>query len=125
LISDFCPGNESIFSRVYNVKVEPNETLELRINTEGKFSLLPTYGVTSVTKTATPWPTVKQIETAKHRKSNYFAVTTAHGKKSLAFIYEEINAIKRHLKPTKTSDSIDGELNLASPQKLILIFTCD
>jgi hypothetical protein len=46
----------------------------------------------------------RQIETAKKNKA-CFEAKAGPGKESFAFLFEEINALKRQLKPQKTVSS--------------------
>jgi hypothetical protein len=41
----------------------------------------------------------------KQQKKAYFDAKCGPGKKSLAFLFEEINALTRQLKPEKTANS--------------------
>jgi ribosomal protein S15P/S13E len=47
----------------------------------------------------------REIVKFKHQKKACFESKAEPGKKSLAFLFEEINALKRHLKPEKTESS--------------------
>jgi hypothetical protein len=47
----------------------------------------------------------RAIAIFKHQKKNCFEAKAGPGKKSLAFLFEEINALKRRLKPEKTANS--------------------
>jgi hypothetical protein len=57
----------------------------------------PTCGVTIVTRTITARQIAEQLPNLNSRKRS--------GKKYLAFLFEEINALKRHLKPEKSASS--------------------
>jgi hypothetical protein len=47
----------------------------------------------------------RAIAKFKQQKKAWFEAKTEPGKKSLAFLFEEINAFKRQLKPEKTATS--------------------
>jgi ribosomal protein S15P/S13E len=47
----------------------------------------------------------RAIAKFKQRKKAHFEANAGTGKKSLSFLFEEINALKRHLKPEKTASS--------------------
>jgi hypothetical protein len=47
----------------------------------------------------------RAIAKFKHQKKAQFEAKAEPGKKSLAFLFEEINALKRQLKPEKTASS--------------------
>jgi hypothetical protein len=47
----------------------------------------------------------KEISKFKQQKKTCFEAKDGPGKKSLAFLFEEINALKRQLKPEKTASS--------------------
>jgi hypothetical protein len=47
----------------------------------------------------------KAIAKFKQQKKAPFEAKAGPGKKSLAFLFEEINALKRQLKPDKTASS--------------------
>jgi hypothetical protein len=47
----------------------------------------------------------RAIDKFEHQKKALFEVKSGAGKKSLAFLFEEINAFKRQLKPEKTASS--------------------
>jgi hypothetical protein len=47
----------------------------------------------------------RAIAKFKQQKKTHFEAKAEPGKKSLAFIFEEINALKRQLKPEKTASS--------------------
>jgi hypothetical protein len=47
----------------------------------------------------------RAISKFKQQIKAYFEAKAVPGKKSLAFLFEEINALKRQLKPEKTASS--------------------
>jgi hypothetical protein len=47
----------------------------------------------------------RAIEKFKQKKKVWFEAKAGPGKKSLAFLFEEINALKRKLKPEKIASS--------------------
>jgi hypothetical protein len=47
----------------------------------------------------------RAIAKFKHQKKAHFKAKAGPGKKSLAFLFEEINALKRELKPEKTAST--------------------
>jgi hypothetical protein len=47
----------------------------------------------------------REIAKFKQQKTSCFEAKAGPGKKSLAFLFEEINALKRQLKPEKTASS--------------------
>jgi hypothetical protein len=47
----------------------------------------------------------RAITKFKQQKKAHFGAKPGPGKKSLAFLFEEINALKRQLKPEKTASS--------------------
>jgi hypothetical protein len=59
----------------------------------------PTCGVTIVTRT-----TIAKFKQQKNNKFD-FKAKAGPGKKSLAFLFEEINALKRQLNPEKIASS--------------------
>jgi hypothetical protein len=58
-----------------------------------------------VTRTTTTRLIAEQSPNLNSRKKSHFEAKAEPGKKSLAFLFEEINAIKRHLQPEKTASS--------------------
>jgi hypothetical protein len=58
-----------------------------------------------VTRTTTTWLIAEQLPNLNSRKRRCFEAKAGPGKKSLAFHFEEINALKRQLKPEKTASS--------------------
>jgi hypothetical protein len=58
-----------------------------------------------------------QIETAE---KGSFETKAVPGKKSLDFLFEEINTLKRQLKPEKTASSKKRRLNPSSLLKLMI-----
>jgi hypothetical protein len=67
----------------------------------------PTCGVTIVTRTTTTRLIAEKSPNLNSRKKAHFEAKAEPGKKSLAFLFEEINALKRQLqlKPEKTASS--------------------
>jgi hypothetical protein len=58
-----------------------------------------------VTRTTTTWLIAEQLPNLISRKKAHFEAKAEPGKKSLAFLFEEINALERQLKPEKTANS--------------------
>jgi hypothetical protein len=64
----------------------------------------------------------RAIAKCKQQKNAYFEAKAGPGKKSLAFFFEEMNALKRQLKPEKTASSkkrkaesiLSNEINLTT-----------
>jgi hypothetical protein len=64
-----------------------------------------TCGVIIVTRTSTTWLIAEQLPNLNSRKKACFEAKAEPGKKPLVFLFEEINALKRQLKPEKTTCS--------------------
>jgi hypothetical protein len=47
----------------------------------------------------------REISKFKQQKKTHFEAKAGPGKKSLAFLFEEFNSLKRQLKPEKTASS--------------------
>jgi hypothetical protein len=58
-----------------------------------------------VTITTTTWLIAEQLPNLNSRKRLTLKPKAEPGKKSLAFLFEEINALKRQLKPEETASS--------------------
>jgi hypothetical protein len=59
-----------------------------------------------VTRTTTTWLIAEQLPNLNSRNNkSCFESKSGPGKKSLAFPFEEINALKRQLKPENTASS--------------------
>jgi superfamily II DNA/RNA helicase len=61
----------------------------------------------------------------KPQKKAWFESKSGTGKKSLAFLLELFNALKRQLKPEKTTSNKKERLNVSSLVKLIQLLVVD